>query len=207
MCQARDLLSLLLATPSAPAIPGIPLPAQSAATPAQPNLLRATTVTKPPPIQSVQAFNAQLAVGGKDKALRKAAELLRSASDGVQQGLVRSEQYWIDALKIRRANWGLVPAPLPLGSATGKGADKTSKDFLVSFGLEECESFSVRYTFRHYPLPHLFYRSFFCGTKCSSSSPNLTPRRGPAQLHKSRCSFVRQIAVQPGWYEQARKLS
>jgi mediator of RNA polymerase II transcription subunit 17 len=41
-------------------------------------------------------------------------------------------------LKIRRENWGLIPAPLPPGSSMGKGADKSSKDFLISFGLEEC---------------------------------------------------------------------
>ena len=143
MCQARDLLSLLLPSPSGPLIPGITQapptqPSAGSGTSAQPNTLRATTVTKPPPIQSVQAFNAQLVVGGKDKALRKAADLLRLASESVEQSQLRSENYWVDALKIRRANWGLVPAPLPLGSATGKGADKTSKDFLVSFGLEEC---------------------------------------------------------------------
>jgi len=97
-------------------------------------------VMKPPPIPSVQAFNAQLVVGGKDEALRKAADIFKSAAESMERGRVRGDKYWVDALKIRRANWGLIPAPLPFGSATGKGADKTSKDFLISFGLEECMS-------------------------------------------------------------------
>lgn len=127
MCQARDLLTLLLSSS---------LPNQPSTLP--PNPLAATVVTKPAPIVSVQAFNAQLTIGGKDKALRSAADLFKSAAEQMEESRVSGEKYWVDALKIRRGNWGLVPAPLPLGSATGKGADKTSKDFLISFGLEEC---------------------------------------------------------------------
>lgn len=99
----------------------------------------ATLVTKPPPITSVQAFNAQLTIGGKDEALRHAAGLFKASAESMERTRLAGEKYWVDALKIRRNNWGLVPAPLPPGSATGKGADKTSKDFLVSFGLEECQ--------------------------------------------------------------------
>ena len=124
MTQARDLLSSLLATGSAsqPLIPGLSQLTQPSLTQSQPQqqLLRATTVTKEAPILPLQAFNAQLVIGGKDKALRKAAELLRTASEGVEQGRARGERYWVDALRIRKMNWGLVPAPLPLGSATGK---------------------------------------------------------------------------------------
>lgn len=134
MCQARDLLSLLLATAPPPQIPGIPMPA---AAPQGPSTLNASIVSKPPPIQSVQAFNAQLVVGGKDLALRKAADLLKAAAGSVEKSCSLSERYWLDALKIRRGNWGLIPAPLPFGTAMGRGADKTSKDFLVSFSLEE----------------------------------------------------------------------
>ncbi|KAJ7904566.1 subunit 17 of mediator complex-domain-containing protein [Mycena olivaceomarginata] len=99
--------------------------------------LSATTVTKPAPIVSVQAFNAQLTLGGKDEALRKAAGVFKTAAESIERARVRGEHYWVDALKIRRANWGLIPAPLPFGTPTGKGADKTSKDFLISYGLEE----------------------------------------------------------------------
>lgn len=144
MTQARDLLLSLLSAGSSsqPLIPGLlqltqPSLSQLQSQPQQ-QLLRATTVTKEAPILPLQAFNAQLVIGGKDKALRKAAELLKTASDGVEQGRARGERYWVDALRIRRTNWGLVPAPLPPGSATGKGADRTTKDFLVAFGLEEC---------------------------------------------------------------------
>jgi mediator of RNA polymerase II transcription subunit 17 len=87
----------------------------------------------------VEAFNAQLTIGGKDEALRKAASLFKTAANNLERSRLRGQRYWVDALKIRRANWGLVPAPLPFGAPTGKGADKTSKDFFVSFGLEECE--------------------------------------------------------------------
>lgn len=132
MTLARDLLSLILTS-----------------TPAEPSKLAATVVTKPPPIISVEAFNAQLVIGGKDEALRKAANVFKSAAQSMERGRTRSEKYWVDALKIRRGNWGLVPAPLPFGSATGKGADKTSKDFLISYGLEECLSYNYS------PLTHV----------------------------------------------------
>ncbi|KAG6917901.1 hypothetical protein DXG01_000510 [Tephrocybe rancida] len=134
---ARDLLASLLS--SSQPQPGVtsllpssqPQPGTSTAN------LSATVVTKPPPIESVQAFNAQLTIGSKDEALRKATNVFKSAADSMERGRIKGEKYWVDALKVRRANWGLNPAPLPPGSATGKGADKTSKDFLISYGLEE----------------------------------------------------------------------
>ncbi|TCD69671.1 hypothetical protein EIP91_006688 [Steccherinum ochraceum] len=154
MSQAKDLLSVLLAADSAsqpsssqPLLSQLSLSQplsqtlSQASQQSQPDLpaanLTSTTVAKPPPVQSVHAFNTQLTIGGKDKALRHAAGLFKSAAQGMEKSRLQSEKYWIDALKIRRNNWGLIPAPLPPGSATGKGADRTSKDFLVSFGLEE----------------------------------------------------------------------
>ncbi|KAI9063255.1 hypothetical protein FKP32DRAFT_1666662 [Trametes sanguinea] len=126
MCQARDLLALLLSSS---------LPTQPSTLPPAP--LAAAIVDKPPPILSVRAFDAQLTIGGKDKSLRAAADLFKGAAEKMEESRLAGERYWLDALKIRRGNWGLIPAPLPLGSATGKGADKTSKDFVISFGLEE----------------------------------------------------------------------
>jgi mediator of RNA polymerase II transcription subunit 17 len=137
MSHAKDLLTLLLSSTN-PATQPVPVEIQSASTGASPTLT-ATIVTKPPPIPSVLAFSEQLKIGGKDEALRKAADLFKTAANSMERGRVKSEKYWVDALKIRRGNWGLIPAPLPPGSAIGKGADKTSKDFLVSFGLEECK--------------------------------------------------------------------
>ncbi|KAG2367329.1 subunit 17 of mediator complex-domain-containing protein [Suillus spraguei] len=113
MTHARELLSLLLASPAP------------------------TDSSHPSPIPSVEAFNAQLTIGGKDEALRKASNIFKTAANNLERSRLRGQRYWVDALKIRRANWGLVPAPLPFGAPTGKGADKTSKDFFVSFGLEE----------------------------------------------------------------------
>jgi mediator of RNA polymerase II transcription subunit 17, fungi type len=131
MTHARELLSLLLAS-SAPTDPS-PVPTLPSST------LTASIVTKPSPIPSVDAFNAQLTIGGKDEALRKASSIFKAAANNLERSRLRGQRYWVDALKTRRANWGLVPAPLPFGAPTGKGADKTSKDFFVSFGLEECK--------------------------------------------------------------------
>ncbi|KAG5649016.1 hypothetical protein DXG03_000365 [Asterophora parasitica] len=121
---ARDLLASLLSS-SQPQAENLP------------TNLSAAVVSKPPPIISVQAFNAQLTIGSKDEALRKAAHVFKTAADRMDRGRIKGEKYWVDALKVRKGNWGLIPAPLPFGAATGKGADKTSKDFLISYGLEE----------------------------------------------------------------------
>jgi mediator of RNA polymerase II transcription subunit 17 len=143
MTHAKELLSMLLSSTPSESTPASSIIAQ--ATGALPTIattapaLSATTVTKPAPIVSVQAFNAQLTLGGKDEALRKAAGVFKTAAESIERARVRGERYWVDALKIRRANWGLIPAPLPFGAPTGKGADKTSKDFLISYGLEECK--------------------------------------------------------------------
>lgn len=128
MSHARDLLNSILSEPQGP---------QSQSETAA--LLSATMVTKPAPIVSVQAFNSQVTIGSKDEALRKAASLFKSASESMERSRLKGEKYWVDALRIRRANWGLTPAPLPVGSVTGKGADKTSKDFVISYGLEGCK--------------------------------------------------------------------
>lgn len=127
MSLARDLLNSILSDPQDPQ-------SQSQAA----TLLSATLVTKPAPIVSVQAFNSQVTIGSKDEALRKAAGLFKSASESMERSRLKGEKYWVDALRIRRANWGLTPAPLPVGSVNGKGADKTSKDFVISYGLEGC---------------------------------------------------------------------
>lgn len=128
MSHARDLLASLLASPQS----------HLSNVTSSPSNLSATIVSKPAPIVSVQAYNSQLTIGSKDEALRKAANVFRSAADSMDRTREKGEKYWVDALKIRRCNWGLIPAPLPLGTTTGKGSDKTSKDFLISYGLEEC---------------------------------------------------------------------
>jgi mediator of RNA polymerase II transcription subunit 17, fungi type len=131
MSEARDLLLLLLSSLSTSEPPPIStLP---------PSALTAINVTKPPPIPSVQSFEAQLVVGGKDESLRKASNLFKVAAESMEITRAHDKRYWANALRIRRQNWGLLPAPLPFGSATGKGADRTSKDFLVSFGMEGCK--------------------------------------------------------------------
>ncbi|KAG7449152.1 uncharacterized protein BT62DRAFT_964081 [Guyanagaster necrorhizus] len=147
MTHARDLLSAILSTPGQVphSIPGIPRQETHPAAP-----LSATIIRKPLPIVSVQAFNTQLAIGSKDEALRKASDVFKVAADRLEGGRLRGEKYWADALKIRRENWALIPAPLPLGSATGKGADKSSKDFLISYGLEESSS-----SFRRRAIGHM----------------------------------------------------
>ncbi|EJD00991.1 uncharacterized protein FOMMEDRAFT_125556 [Fomitiporia mediterranea MF3/22] len=160
MSHARDLLSLLLsASPAAPSSLGASastsllsapsVPAAALSPSLTPGLLTSSTVSALPPIQSVQAFDAQFVTGGKDDALRKASDVLRSAAEGIERSTLRSEDYWADALRIRRSNWGLVPAPLPLGSSTGKGSDKTSRDFLVSYGLESSPAFYRRLAIAH----------------------------------------------------------
>lgn len=142
MSQARDLLSTLSSGSSASAsLPSFSLPTgpagQLPGSTITPNLLSASVITPSPPIPSVQAFDAQLVIGGKDEALRSASDVLRTAADGIERTANRSETYWADALRLRKMNWSLVPAPLPLGAPSGKGADKTSKDFLISYGLEQ----------------------------------------------------------------------
>ncbi|KAF8655243.1 hypothetical protein AX16_003147 [Volvariella volvacea WC 439] len=144
--QARELLNMLLPVSStddnsSARLTPLAQPYSSVlsgqATADSPPTLAATVITKSPSITSVKCFNSQLIIGGKDEGLRKAADVFKQAAKSMERSRILGEQYWVDALRIRRANWTLIPAPLPYGSATGKGADKTSKDFLVSFGLEE----------------------------------------------------------------------
>ena len=146
MSQARDLLSTLAsssASGSATTTPALNLPTgptpQIQSSTVTPNLLTASVITPTPPISSVQAFDAQLVSGGKDEALRNASSVLRSAANGIERTANRSEGYFADALRLRKTNWSLVPAPLPLTAQAGKGVDRTSKDFLISYGLESCE--------------------------------------------------------------------
>lgn len=180
--HAKELISLLLASTSATQPSSQPSPTVN---PTTVSTVTATIVTKPPAIPSVQAFNAQLVVGGKDEALRKAADIFKTAAESMERGQVRGDKYWVDALKIRRANWGLIPAPLPFGSATGKGAEKTSKDFLISFGLEEC---MIRFWY------------YFCIERVSHSSSSTTTKSNRSYgyiRNRLRCSCLSSSTTYP----------
>lgn len=140
MTLAKDVLSLFAASTAPAGLPSV-LHADSSSVVPPNDLLASSSVSQPPSIASVQSFNARLIAGGKDEALRKASELFKSATIAVERGHDFGARYWIDALKIRRRNWGLTPAPQPFGMPTGRGADRTTKDFLISFGLSECMLF------------------------------------------------------------------
>jgi mediator of RNA polymerase II transcription subunit 17 len=144
MSHARDLLTLLLSssqTKGAPAIPtsiGGPTfqyPTVALAT----QTLSVTNVTKPPPIPSVAAFNVQLSLSSKDKSLRKAASLFKDAANTMNISTDKSEKFWGDALRVKTGNWGLVAAPLPYGGyqMQGRSTDRSAKDFMICFGLED----------------------------------------------------------------------
>lgn len=151
MTLAKDVLSLFAASTAPASLPSV-LHADSSSVPVPPNdLLASSSVSQPPSIASVQSFNARLIAGGKDEALRKASELFKSATIAVERGHDFGARYWIDALKIRRRNWDLTPAPLPFGMPTGRGADRTTKDFLISFGLSECMLFPRTLTTNTHP--------------------------------------------------------
>lgn len=147
MSHARDLITLLVsASPTNPSVVSSALnlgPSSSTTYPPLPNLrpstLSTTTVSKPPPIPSVAAFNAQLNLSSKDTSLRKAARLFKDASFSISKSGEKSEKFWDDALKVRAGNWGLMPAPLPYGGVQTqtRGMDRTSKDFMICFGLED----------------------------------------------------------------------
>jgi mediator of RNA polymerase II transcription subunit 17 len=139
MTLAKDVLSLYAASTASATVP--PLNADASSVSVLPDgILASSSVSQPPSIASVQSFNARLVTGGKDEALRKASDLHGSAAIAIERSHDVGARYWIDALKIRRRNWGLTPAPLPFGMSTGRGADRTTKDFLISFGLSECMS-------------------------------------------------------------------
>ncbi|KAG2013602.1 hypothetical protein CC2G_010494 [Coprinopsis cinerea AmutBmut pab1-1] len=127
MTQARDILESVLSTTQKPPL----------STDAPTAGLSATVVSKLPSLPSLQAFNAQIVIGSKDEALRKAAGLFNTVAERMQRTHEQSEQYWINALKIRGNNWRMVPSPLPAGTFLGKNSDRTARDFLVLYGLEE----------------------------------------------------------------------
>ncbi|KZT36835.1 hypothetical protein SISSUDRAFT_1130093 [Sistotremastrum suecicum HHB10207 ss-3] len=119
MSLARDLLALLLSNS--------PPTAQAPA-------LAVSTVSKPPPIPSVAAFNTLLTTGGKDESLRSASDVLGTAAREIERVNESNEKYWQNALLVRSSGWGLVPAPLPPGTS---GGNKFARDFLISYGLEQ----------------------------------------------------------------------
>jgi mediator of RNA polymerase II transcription subunit 17 len=140
MTLARDVLSLYAASTARASVPPLLNTDAPSVSVLPDDILVSSSVSQSPSIASVQSFNARLVAGGKDEALRKASDLCRSAAIAIERSHDVGARYWIDALKIRRRNWGLTSAPLPFGMPTGRGADRTTKDFLISFGLSECMS-------------------------------------------------------------------
>ena len=136
---SRDVLGVYLRT-------AIPNSAPEGITPEllalPPKAIASTTATKPPPLPSMQAFNAQLAVGGKDEALRKSASAFKTAAISMRRALASGERYWTDALKARHANWAVSAAPHLFGTMTRRAADNYAMDICISYGLEYCMPFS-----------------------------------------------------------------
>jgi mediator of RNA polymerase II transcription subunit 17, fungi type len=132
LSQALDVVNLILSVshPSAPS-PHQVLPTASLST---------TFVTPPEEKPSVNAVNAQLVVGTKDSALRNASNVLSRAATTVGNFVERGEAHWGQALLVRRANWGMLPKPLPPGQLPfpQQKDDRGSRDFVISFGLEDC---------------------------------------------------------------------
>ncbi|KIM25596.1 hypothetical protein M408DRAFT_331134 [Serendipita vermifera MAFF 305830] len=130
---SRDVLGVYLRT-------AIPNSAPEGITPElvalPPKAIASTTTTKPPPLPSMQAFNAQLAVGGKDEAIRKSAAAFKTASISMRRALASGERYWTDALKARQENWALSAAPHLFGAMTRRAADNHAMDICISYGLE-----------------------------------------------------------------------
>jgi len=104
-----------------------------------PRAIASTTVTKPPPLLSIQSFNAQLTVGGKDEAIRKSAAAFKAASISMRRALASGERYWKDALRARNANWSISAAPQPFGAMTRRAADNNAMDICIFYGLEHGE--------------------------------------------------------------------
>lgn len=133
---SRDVLGVYLRT-------AIPNSASEGITPEllalPPKAIASTTVTKQGPLPSMQAFNAQLAVGGKDEALRKSADAFKTAAISMRRAIASGERYWTDALKARQANWALSAAPHLFGTMTRRAADNNALDICISYGLEHCK--------------------------------------------------------------------
>jgi mediator of RNA polymerase II transcription subunit 17, fungi type len=132
---SREVMGVYLRT----ATPGIPEGISPELLGLPPKALASTTVTKPPPLPSVQAFNSQLTVGGKDEAIRKSAAAFKSASTSMRRALASGERYWKDALRARNANWAILAAPQPFGAMTRRATDNNAIDICISYGLEHGE--------------------------------------------------------------------
>lgn len=103
-----------------------------------PDFFSTSSVQPPQPPPPLQTFDTLVTISEKDESLRSAARIFREAAVTVERGHAAGESYWLEALKLRRQNWALIPAPLPFGAPTGRSADRTSKDFLIFHGLSEC---------------------------------------------------------------------
>ncbi|KAG8801685.1 hypothetical protein FRC16_011321 [Serendipita sp. 398] len=130
---SRDVLGVYLKT-ALPDVPSEGITPELNILPS--NALASTTVTKHPVSASVQAFNAQLAVGGKDEALRKSAAAFKTAAVSMRRALASGERYWTDAIKARNTNWSIMPAPLQYDRMTRRSTDTNAMDVCISYGLE-----------------------------------------------------------------------
>lgn len=99
--------------------------------------LSTTFVTPSDEKLSVKAINTQLVVGTKDTALRNAANVLSRAAANVNSFVERGEVHWGQAVLARKANWSLIPKPLPPFTQR-KDIDHGARDFMISYGLEDC---------------------------------------------------------------------
>ncbi|KAG9017957.1 hypothetical protein FRB90_012843 [Tulasnella sp. 427] len=92
-------------------------------------------------LPAVQAVNSQIIVGTKDSTFRHVSDIFQAAAERTSNAVEKSDKYWETAVRLRRGNWPLVPAPSKRGNDTRfqrqlGTSDLYAKDFRIAYGLE-----------------------------------------------------------------------
>jgi len=135
LSQALDIVNVLLSAGSASEAPIHPILPKGA--------MNVTVISPESEKPSSRSLSDQIVIGTKDESLKDASNILSGAADHIETFIGRVEAYWGRAISLRHLNWPLVPK-FPSSSQSWKQTELGgARDFLISYGLENCVSLSI----------------------------------------------------------------
>ena len=135
LSQALDIVNVLVSAGSTSDGPSHPILPKGA--------ISVTAISPEAEKISFRSLNDQIVIGTKDGSLKDASDILSGAADHIETFVSRAEIHWGQAISLRHSNWPLVPKfPLPTPSRK-HGYLGGARDFLISYGLENCLSLPI----------------------------------------------------------------
>jgi hypothetical protein len=125
-----------------------------------PGSLKCGTVFKPMPPLASQIASDKLSLGSKRHHLKNASNILMQGAQKLKQVMANEDQFWAEALKLRKNNWCIVSAKSSGGGGGYHGGRASASQLFVQYGFRDGKGqqiFILSSTYAIRKLTCLFY--------------------------------------------------